>query len=184
MVLAGFIVTKITNKDGTVTEIKVPDDAKVEVTRDKKPDAPPKPKPATPKVNEELTNCSDEAVAELKGFRELVLVTLARLKGLSPKSIESIAAAFPELYRLMLIDLDLPPSFLGFLHATKLQWLQLESMPRIDDSCVESIAAIKTLNHLTLKECKVTPEGVKRLAAALPLCRIEWDGGVIEPTAK
>ena len=32
LVLAGFIVIKVTNKDGTVTEIKVPDDAKVEVS--------------------------------------------------------------------------------------------------------------------------------------------------------
>ena len=55
-------------------------------------------------------------------------------------------------------------------------------MPQIDDDCVESLAEIKTLMNLWLKGCKLTPEGIKRLAAALPLCRIEWDGGVIEPT--
>lgn len=29
----------------------------------------------------------------------------------------------------------------------------------------------------------VTAAGVKKLAAALPRCKIEWDGGVVEPKA-
>ncbi len=37
LAVAGFIIIKITNKDGTVTEVKVPDGAKVEVSKDGKP---------------------------------------------------------------------------------------------------------------------------------------------------
>ncbi len=291
LVLAGFIVIKITNKDGTVTEIKVPDDAKVEVIRDKKPDVPAKPKPATAKADEQLADAvrklldnkftvmvapidgpqtyravksveelrpgeriyhfaafgsdklaafdnpanlavlqslpeviagppgtsfgiqggavtaahvrafhatpqgknftclnwsdvtsSDEAVAELRRYKTFVMLTFCRVQGLTEKSFQTIAVAFPEMYRLTLSDLDVPPSFLSHFRATKLRWLDLGAMPQIDDGSVESLAAIKTLTHLTLKGCKLTPEGVKRLAAALPRCRIEWDGGVIEPT--
>ena len=38
-----------------------------------------------------------------------------------------------------------------------------------------------TLRWVVVKQTKVTAEGVKKLHAALPLCKIEWDGGVIEP---
>ncbi len=37
--------------------------------------------------------------------------------------------------------------------------------------------------HINVSRTQVTEAGVKQLAAALPQCKIEWDGGVIEPTA-
>lgn len=116
---------------------------------------------------------SDEAVAELRRFAGMDSILFARVKGLTVESVASIAVAFPDLDRLSLMDLDLPPESLGYLRTVKLEVLEIQSMPQIDDSCVESIAAIKTLTHLTLKGCKLTPEGVTRLAVALPRCRIE-----------
>lgn len=101
---------------------------------------------------------------------------------MSAKSMQSLAVAFPELDRLSLMSMDLPPAFLDHIRGMKLQWLELGAMPQIDDGCVESLAAIKTLTRLSLLKCKLTPAGVKRLAVALPACRIEWDGGVVEPT--
>ncbi len=41
---------------------------------------------------------------------------------------------------------------------------------------------LKGLEHLILKETQVTADGVKKLEATLPRCKIEWDGGVIEPS--
>jgi hypothetical protein len=37
------------------------------------------------------------------------------------------------------------------------------------------------LGGIHLSGSKVTADGVKQLAAALPGCKIEWDAGVIEP---
>ena len=125
---------------------------------------------------------SGETVTELTRFKKLVFLSFYRVRGLSGKSFQSVAVAFPDLYRIDVVGLDLDPSFLSHLRGVKLQWFEIVAMPQIDDGCVESLAAIKTLTRLTLAGCKLTPEGVKRLAAALPLCRIEWDGGVIEPT--
>ncbi len=50
-----------------------------------------------------------------------------------------------------------------------------------DDTALEHFQGLG-LKTLTLKGTKVTEAGVKKLATALPLCKIEWDGGVIEPT--
>ncbi len=41
----------------------------------------------------------------------------------------------------------------------------------------------KDLNTLNVRETKVSAAGIEALKKALPKCRIEWDGGVIEPTA-
>jgi hypothetical protein len=36
---------------------------------------------------------------------------------------------------------------------------------------------------LALKKTKVTAAGIDKLKQALPDCKIEWDGGVIDPMA-
>jgi len=40
------------------------------------------------------------------------------------------------------------------------------------------------LTSLDLRKTKAAADGVKKLAAALPQCKIEWDGGVIEASKK
>ena len=121
-------------------------------------------------------------MAELKRYKTFTMLTFARVQGLSEKSFETIGASFPNMYRLILSEIDVPPAFLSHFRATKLRWLELGAMPQIDDGCIESLAAITSLTNLSLLKCKVTPAGVKRLAAALPACRIECDGVVTEPT--
>jgi hypothetical protein len=37
------------------------------------------------------------------------------------------------------------------------------------------------LKELYLQKTKVTLAGIEELRKALPQCKIEWDGGVIEP---
>jgi hypothetical protein len=41
---------------------------------------------------------------------------------------------------------------------------------------------MKRMVRLAATGTKVTDAGVQQLAIALPQCKIEWDGGVIEPT--
>ncbi len=50
------------------------------------------------------------------------------------------------------------------------------------DAGLAYLRKLPVINYVDLKETKVTPEGVKQLAADMPQCRITWDGGVIEPT--
>ena len=52
----------------------------------------------------------------------------------------------------------------------------------IDDEGLKHLSGSKLIS-LNVKNTKVTEAGVKQLAAALPQCRIEWDGGVIEPSS-
>ena len=43
-------------------------------------------------------------------------------------------------------------------------------------------AATATVGHFR-RRMQVTKEGIARMQKALPQCKIEWDGGVIEPAA-
>jgi hypothetical protein len=52
----------------------------------------------------------------------------------------------------------------------------------VSDAGLETLAGFPSLTWVMAKNTKVTEAGVKKLAAALPGCKIEWDGGVIEPT--
>ncbi|MBM3981109.1 MAG: hypothetical protein FJ304_12635 [Planctomycetes bacterium] len=44
------------------------------------------------------------------------------------------------------------------------------------------LAELKNLRDLQIAYCDSSDEQRKQLAAALPKCRIEWDGGEIKPT--
>jgi serine/threonine protein kinase len=73
----------------------------------------------------------------------------------------------------------------GLVHLAKLELDLLDLQETaITDQGLTHLAAIPTLRTLYLKKAKVTETGVKKLAGALPQCRIEWDGGVIEPKTK
>lgn len=52
----------------------------------------------------------------------------------------------------------------------------------VTDAGLVHLADLKSLKQLVLKGTKVTADGVKKLAAALPACSIDWDGGTIEPS--
>jgi hypothetical protein len=51
---------------------------------------------------------------------------------------------------------------------------------KVTDAGLEHLKEMASLRHLSVKGAKVTEAGAKKLAAALPLCRIDWDGGTIE----
>ena len=53
----------------------------------------------------------------------------------------------------------------------------------VTDDGLEHVMKLSRLTAVNLPQTKVTEAGVKKLAAALPKCKIEWDGGMIEPMA-
>lgn len=52
---------------------------------------------------------------------------------------------------------------------------------RITDAGLHHLKHLANMRLLNLKETAVTAEGVRKLAVALPKCKIEWDGGIVEP---
>jgi hypothetical protein len=54
----------------------------------------------------------------------------------------------------------------------------------VDDGSVAVIKGFTRLTDLVVNSTRITEKGAKELAAALPGCRIQYDGGTIEPTRK
>jgi serine/threonine protein kinase len=52
---------------------------------------------------------------------------------------------------------------------------------RVSDAGLESLIGCRAAQLIHLKGTQVTGAGVKKFSAALPRCKIEWEGGVIEP---
>jgi len=51
----------------------------------------------------------------------------------------------------------------------------------ISDAGLTHIVGLTKLNELILKKTAVTAAGIEQLKKSLPQCKIEWDGGVIQP---
>jgi hypothetical protein len=62
----------------------------------------------------------------------------------------------------------------------QLQGLTLQYMP-ITDAGLEPLQGLTKLTYINLLQTKVTAEGVKKLAAALPGCGIISDHGTLAP---
>ncbi len=66
-------------------------------------------------------------------------------------------------------------------HLPKLKELEL-NLSKITDEGIVHIIECKGLKELHLNNSAVTDAGIKRLTAALPGCRVHWDGRTFEPT--
>ena len=66
---------------------------------------------------------------------------------------------------------------MNFSSLTRLDLL----LTKIDDAGLTYLVGLDKLTKLIIGKTKVTAKGVEKLAKALPKCRIEWDGGIIEP---
>jgi eukaryotic-like serine/threonine-protein kinase len=53
----------------------------------------------------------------------------------------------------------------------------------VSDKSIPLLATMTRLVQLDVRETKLTADGVEALRQALPQCKIQWDGGVIEPVA-
>ncbi|MCE9563394.1 MAG: protein kinase [Planctomycetes bacterium] len=68
----------------------------------------------------------------------------------------------------------------NFKECQNLMYLYL-SGTRVSDAGLKELVDKSKLTVLDIRKTSVTEAGVKQLAAALPQCKIEWDGGTIEP---
>jgi hypothetical protein len=130
-----------------------------------------------------LHNCTmtPEAVGHLRGLK------LERLSieasGLTNATIARLPPAGP------VVQLNLTHSADEVTGATlaavrrgypTVEQLSLHLSPLAPDA-LDEVARFPELKRAVLTRTKVTEAGVKRLAAACPQCKIEWDGGTIEP---
>jgi hypothetical protein len=103
-----------------------------------------------------LAPVSGKELAQLRGLR-LNNLTIFISKSVNDDAIAEVAA-FPGLKRLSLAELP------------------------ITDQSLEHLAKCKTLESLTFARMSFSEAARKKLAAALPSCKIKWDGEVIDPT--
>jgi len=68
----------------------------------------------------------------------------------------------------------------NFKDCTNLVDVRLDNT-RIGDAGLVHLHDCKKLGYILLKKSKVTATGIDDLKKALPYCRIEWDGGLINP---
>jgi Protein kinase domain/Concanavalin A-like lectin/glucanases superfamily len=114
---------------------------------------------------------------------------------------------YPNLMDVVLNNTGVSTTGLENLRDLKLRYLQLRHCKNIDNTATRLIGGIATLDRLwldgtgitddglgdlagckdlsllLLKDCRLTEAVVKKLAAALPKCKIVYDGGTIEPKA-
>lgn len=75
---------------------------------------------------------------------------------------------------------DMPLSDLTPLQGQSFTNLALKSS-QVTDADLVHLRECKSLKGITLQNTKVTAAGIEELKKIFPKCKIEWDGGVIEP---
>jgi hypothetical protein len=122
----------------------------------------------------------ESAFVHLREMPELRSFAFVHLYGVTENGLKQLAA-LPQLRWLGMHGTEFPPAALAALRESAITTLDLAGLGCVNDDAVEHLAAMHGLRSLTLKATKVTKAGVEKLTAALPRCRIFWDGGTIEP---
>jgi hypothetical protein len=90
-------------------------------------------------------------------------------------------AAMPDLTHLFLYNVGIDDDDAAELAKCKKLTATTFTKSRLTDVGLARLTAITTLRGTDVSGTKVTGDGVKKLAAALPGCRVTWDGGALQP---
>jgi formylglycine-generating enzyme required for sulfatase activity/serine/threonine protein kinase len=91
--------------------------------------------------------------------------------------------SLPNIVALGLTETTLDDTFLLELRNLKRVYFLFATHTALTDGAVKTLSEFANLATLDVRGTKLTAEGVNQVAAALPGCRIVWDGGTIEPVA-
>ncbi|MBC7854586.1 MAG: protein kinase [Pirellulaceae bacterium] len=126
------------------------------------------------------TKLSDAGLAHLQNCKKVTVLSLIN----TPVSDAGLAH-FKECKNLAHLFLQgTQVSGAGLAHFKdypNLSVLNLDGT-KLSDAGLAHLVDCKKLTHLTLTKTEVTTAGIDELKKALPKCKIEWAGGVIEPT--
>lgn len=130
-------------------------------------------------INLGRTQVTDAGLAHLKSTRTLTALVLHGLK-----VTDGGLAVFQGHENLTHLDLGYTGvTDKGLTHFDHCRGLKMLFLPntRITDKGLDLLKKFKNLGSLVLTKTKVTAKGIDALRKALPQCRIQWDGGVVEP---
>jgi serine/threonine protein kinase/formylglycine-generating enzyme required for sulfatase activity len=174
---AGVIIIKITNKDGSVTKIEVPEGSKLEVNgKNVTPDrVPVGPAAALPVPEADADRKAAEWVLSIGGS--------VRVNG-EGRDIRTASELTKERFMLTKVNLNTTrvtdAGMANFKDCKELTHLDLGNT-KVTDAGLAIFKDSKGLRHLKLTGTKVTAKGLEVFRAAVPGCKIDHDGGVIEP---
>jgi serine/threonine protein kinase len=126
------------------------------------------------------TLVTDGGIANFKDCKEFVALDLSNVCNIGDEGL----AHFKECKDLrVLVVYGTQMSDAGLAHFKDCKKLEVADLARtrISDAGLAILAELKTLKDLHLQGTQVSAKGVENLAKALPECKIEWNGGVIEP---
>lgn len=127
-----------------------------------------------------VTNAGLAYFQDCKDLKTLHLASESR-----PSDVSDVGLAnFHDCENITNLDLTgvrlIDKGLAHFQNCKNLTALKLD-LTSVSDQGLERITGYTNLTLLQLMHTKVTEAGVKRVSAALPGCKIEWAGGVIEP---
>ncbi len=133
-----------------------------------------------------IHGASDSQVRKLLSashLAQLLLFDNSKVEHVESATWRELPDRLTNLEVLGIIDSRLTDADLAEIaRCPKLQQLHLRSTPITDKSLLE-LQKRPTLRGLDVTKTKVTEAGVRSLHEHLPRCRIQWDGGVMEPIA-
>ena len=129
----------------------------------------------------DVTAVTDSSLAHLSRLPNLNSLSLIRTS-----TTDSGLAHLSRMTNLKLLLLNgstavTDKSLAHLSRLTKLRSLSLRNTA-VTDAGLNHLKRMKQMVRLAATGTRVTEAGAQQLAAALPQCKIEWDGGVIEPT--
>ncbi len=127
-----------------------------------------------------ITDAAIEDLITLYGGKWVTMQTTS----VTNAGLKMVATKHSDLKGINLGECKINDSGLAVLDLfPNLEWLTLQwGHENFTDAGLEHVAKCKSLMAVDLRATKVTEAGVRKLAAALPKCHIDWDGGAINPT--
>ncbi|MFN0055824.1 MAG: protein kinase domain-containing protein [Planctomycetales bacterium] len=123
----------------------------------------------------QLTDGVWEHLAQVPKLESLLVVATTRMRGTGMSQLEAVP-----LTKLILGSMPLSDESMAEVARIKsLRTLRISHAP-IGDAGLKHLEESQ-LTELHLQMTQVTEAGLRRLTKALPGCRIDWEGGVIEP---